>query len=397
MKCIIDSVDFRTGGIKNSFRPSKSLYNFVVRLRGFTTLPAILAALFFSSGPLHSFVDNDFGVNFQLVRTPMLPLDEDNPEEGAISVRMNFRWYNAWSIQSNRFIVDGEEFQVAPTIRYQIDPRWQIGFQSSYKVQGGGSMDYSIEKFHQSMGVTQGQRDRFPENSMNVSYEPLGPFYGLIDNNPAKTVSRSFRSRNYPRSPLYPPVSLNGNPWMKDYQEVIPVAGYDRNGPDNPVVFTQYTGEVPGKWIHGYSAGVAIRVAMFGGRKLFRSSGNDFSLFGTLTGDFFNRKLELHGGISYTRFEMRKFLFLKLPAEQYAFRTSLIYHYRDWNFLTELVSFSKPVLHFGQLSRPGYQIAGGVQKTWKDYRINFTAIENFINFGVTPDIGFHFSVERTLI
>jgi hypothetical protein len=58
---------------------------------------------------IHAYMDYPYGVGFQLINLPLLPIDNENPGKGKVSGRISTRLINVWSIQSNRFIIDGEE------------------------------------------------------------------------------------------------------------------------------------------------------------------------------------------------------------------------------------------------------------------------------------------------
>ena len=65
-------------------------------------------------------MDYPYGVGFQIIHLPLLPIDNVNPGKGKFSARVNVRQINVWSIQSNRFITDGEEGQLEPSLRYAL-------------------------------------------------------------------------------------------------------------------------------------------------------------------------------------------------------------------------------------------------------------------------------------
>ncbi|HNI25191.1 MAG TPA: hypothetical protein PLJ29_02450, partial [Leptospiraceae bacterium] len=57
------------------------------------------------STSVHSFSDYSYGVNFQVIRSPLLPLDNPALEKGKISGRATIRYMNVWSRQKNYFMI----------------------------------------------------------------------------------------------------------------------------------------------------------------------------------------------------------------------------------------------------------------------------------------------------
>lgn len=348
--------------------------------------------LFYFADPLMAYIDFPYAVSFQTIRVPLMPLDYEPAENGKAIVRMNFRWINVWSIQDSQFIIDGEELQLEPSLRYSFSERIQGGLAWSFKVQGGGILDSWIEGFHNAVNVTQGGRERFRRNSINVSYETVGDFYPWIDNDPLKTLLRKNLDRNYPRLYTSPPVSNSKLPFNLP-SEIIPISGKDRQGLDNPVVYMEYRTGSHVEGIDELIFGTSYRLSVVRSEDLFASPGNDISVYSVIKSRDRSRGLILSLGLSYTLYQKRHFYLLDLPDSQIVIRPALEYQLDEWNAIIEYVYFSNPVEHFGELSRTGHQISMALKKDYSDYKVTFGVVENFMNYGITPDVGFLATVD----
>ncbi len=342
---------------------------------------------------LFAYIDYPYATSFQTIRVPLGPQDIEKPEKNHVTMRMNIRWMNVWSIQSDRFIIDGEEAQVEPSVRYSLTDKIMMGAYWPLKVQSGGILDSSIEAFHSTVNVTQGGREYYPRNKLNVSYEPFGAFYALMDNNPLKTFLRRYNLRDYPRERLDPPVNnISSIPGIN--LEYIPVSGADRYGAGNPVSYIQTNVMKGSDWFDTWDIGMTYRWSIVKQPELFASPGNDFSVYSVIEKHWFDYNMSGKLGASVTHFQKRNYQVFKLPAYQFVLRPSLTYYGYDWNLLVEYFYFSRPVDNFSRLSAGGHQIALAVQKRLDDDRLLTLGFsENLIEYSVTPDIGFFFSLD----
>ncbi|MCB1173259.1 MAG: DUF3187 family protein [Leptospiraceae bacterium] len=344
-----------------------------------------------------------YGANFQLIRPLSVPRNEDYLEKGQSALRSSLSWVNVWSIQDERFLIDGEEIQLGGSYRYALSDRWQLGLHFSFVSQGGGSFDNQIEAFHDASRVGQSQRTRYQQNTFNVSYEPYGPIYPLFD----RTFGESYYRRLLPRR--YPHVSNDESLpfdiddrllWLNqgrlaDVLEV-PAAGGERSGWGDPRLFTQVVlWQGNGFW-RSLHLGLEAKIPAHGG-ELIGAPGLDATA-SLAARQQWNRQIKTWVGTSLTHFGEIHYRFFKLPRYQWTWRTGLDFEQdADLTLFAEYLYFSPPTHNFGELSRPGHQIAlGGRLKMDQNYRLQFAVIENFLNYGVTPDIGLFFSGEYQL-
>ncbi|MEM7183585.1 MAG: DUF3187 family protein [Spirochaetota bacterium] len=355
---------------------------------------------------LTAFIDFPYGVTFQTIRTPLLPLDNQHPGEDNFFLRANLQWMNVWSIQDNQFTIDGEEIQIEPHFRYAVSKTMQLGFSLPLVSRGGGILDFSIEKFHNYTGVTNAQRDRYKRNTFNVSYEPLGQYYLLFDPNLEAYYLRVTQERIYPRKSYDPPVAvkfLNGQvqralvelyfPYLypNDTEEIV-ISGEQTMGPSNPRVFVEQDFRLRG-FFSRVKLGMQYRLPI-PAPTLAANPGFDTSLFVVLQRELIPRLLNARLGIAYNWYQVKQYRFLRLRGEQSVWRPALDLHWQHWMFSAEYVFYSSPILDFGRLSEPTHQIAFVINYRKEDTQASFAVIENFLTYAATPDIGFHFSYER---
>lgn len=342
-----------------------------------------------------AFIDYPYAVTFQTIRLPLLPLDEDvSLENGSRwSLRLSSQWINVWSFQSNRFYIDGEEFDINPSLRYRFENDSVFGISLPIKSVGGGVMDEYIEGFHNAANVTQGQRDRYPRNQFNVSYEPFAELYPFLDGDPLFTYLRQFDLRLYPREKLNPPLKdIFGQPLALLSEDIVNT-GKNKTNVGDPRLFYQKELWNGRGWIDRIHGGIQVKVPVYTD-PLLGSPGLDTGIFLVLGKKDFIPDLSWRLGISYTHFNVVKFLSLSLPDHQWVFRPALDYALNsEWALSLEYLYFSAPVKHFGRLSKPGHQVSFVLIKKSENHKFVYAVVENFGNYGVTPDIGFHFSIE----
>ncbi|MBI3395304.1 MAG: hypothetical protein HY042_05680, partial [Spirochaetia bacterium] len=135
------------------------------------------------------------------------------------------------------------------------------------------------------------------------------------------------------------------------------------------------------------------------GGALFSSPGTDVGAFAAARYSL-SRAWTLQGGGALTRGSVTDFQGIRLPRYALAARSSVEYGAGAWTPFLEYVYFSAPAVKFGELSKPGHELGFGFHYDWPGgvlgwpaARLTAGAVENFLNFGVTPDIGFLFSFE----
>jgi len=387
--------------------------------------PVVLFLLLVPYRPIHPYFDYPYAVLFQTIRTPLLPLDESSLEAGHGAVRISFRWINVWSIQRNRFIIDGEEVQMEPTLRFSPWNRVQMIVSVPFLSQGGGTLDPVIERFHKSIGQTQGGRDHFRRNVFNVSYEPLGLFYPLYDTL-LQSRLRGIDFRLYPRKSYDPPWPLRTNfitpldpgpvrwnallrgdlkmflnpepygavqtPYGSAPTEIIPVESQDRMGVSDPKLSLQFRLLDHFGFLDRVVGGIRIKAPSHD-RVFLSAPGVDLALFLSVGRDPAPHFPGFSAGVSYTRFQMEEFYGIELPSHQYALRFCIEYPLKKWMFQSEYLYLTKPTLHLGSLSKPAHELSFGVNRSFQTFTVSLALIENLINFGVTPDIGALIGIE----
>lgn len=70
--------------------------------------------------------------------------------------------------------LDGETYRLALSARYGLAPRWEIGVELPYLVQGGGFLDSFIIDWHSAFGLPQGGRKEAPKDRIGYRYSKDG-------------------------------------------------------------------------------------------------------------------------------------------------------------------------------------------------------------------------------
>lgn len=379
-------------------------------LKNFVFLSFIFNIMFINNFvELYAFEDYPYGVNFQIIRQPLVPLDNSNLNKKGFSFRTTIRHMNVWSRQQNYYTIDGEESQVEGTFRYGLTEKISTGIAISYLSQGGGIFDATIERIHSMSGVTQGGRDQYPGNKINVSYEPYGKYYGILDDNPIRTYLREYDIRTYPRNISDPPFNIEelARSRYKDYLfnqypqlryeesfEIVALSGKDRTGAGNPRYFLEWN-FFPKYFIDRAKVGFQVKIPSVN-NYLFASPGFDQSLFIVFEKSV-SEKITSKIGFSYTKFGVEQFFNFQLYSNQYILRFSNIYKYNDQiSIFSEYVLGSPAFINFGRLSQPSHQISAGLKVKVNQGIFSVGISEDLINFSVAPDIGVFASFESRL-
>ena len=372
-------------------------------LKGSLLLVAFLTLLLPSAA--RAYIEFPYAATFQTIRMPHLPRGGEPWKENQWELMLSAGWMNVWSIQSDRFIMDGEELTFNAAISYGITDRVRMGVVFPYVVQGGGIMDSSIERFHSVLGVTQGQRDRFPRNRLNVSYEPLGEIYPFLMRL-ERFLEAKYLPRAYPRNPLDPPIDLQLEPESLYLAGIDParipedtMGGSNRSGPGQVRFYIDYG--IPVSYGSGFASVEGAVVSLQAARQ------SSSSLIGGGTGNsasvslaFFSPRAPNNAywvmGVSYSAFERSEFRLLELPAQQWSIRPRIGYDLDGVDLFMEYVFFTSPVKDFGKLSADAHQIGLGLGTDVGAYRLEVAIIENFLTYSTTPDVGMHLALRRTL-
>lgn len=82
-----------------------------------------------------------------------------------------------YTISSNareQIALDGETYRTTLYVRYGFMPRWEIGAEIPYLVQGGGFLDSFIIDWHKAFGLPQGGRESAPKDRIGYRYRKDG-------------------------------------------------------------------------------------------------------------------------------------------------------------------------------------------------------------------------------
>lgn len=357
---------------------------------------AFLLFIFVSS--IYGFIDYSYGSNLITIRTPLLPLIRQENNFFCISISMK----NVWSLQYERYIIDGEEWELQGIVNKRITKNNIIGVEIPYKLQTGGIFDSAIEFFHRSTGTTQQYRDRFPKNKIQITYEPYGYLYQFFDDTPYTKEMRRVYPRAYPRDSLQPPpflpidkISLpNGSYFIVNYF-IFPLEYIARDskiydGIDNPKMYFQNIFLKNSNY--KFFWGVYSKIPIKNKTDYFSSAGWDNSLF--LSNSYIvNKKIEILSGISYTLYEFKKFLWIRMMDHQWSLRFQINYYNNNSIYFFEYVFFNKPILNLGRLSEDSHYFTIGIKKDLFHSNFVFAMIENFYFYATSPDLGLYFSYE----
>ncbi len=82
--------------------------------------------------------------------------------------------YTVSSNAREQIELDGETYRTTLYARYGLMPRWEIGIEVPYLVQGGGVFDSFIIDWHKAFGLPQGGRESAPKDRIGYRYRKDG-------------------------------------------------------------------------------------------------------------------------------------------------------------------------------------------------------------------------------
>ena len=129
-----------------------------------------------------------FGTSNQspLVQIYGLPHDTgaDIVPAGKFHVSLNQDLSSNYTVSSNsheQILLDGETYRLAFAARYGVAPRWEVGVEIPYLIQGGGFLDTFVINWHNTFGLPQGGRDSAPKGRVLYRYRKDGVQKMLMD------------------------------------------------------------------------------------------------------------------------------------------------------------------------------------------------------------------------
>jgi len=106
-----------------------------------------------------------------------MPLPVDIAPKGEWNAAADFNWGSSAIVQTTAdetLMVDAETRELRLTVGHSFADRWTLQLQLPYRYTGGGSLDSSIDNWHDFFGLSEGQRPLLPHDQMHVAYERHG-------------------------------------------------------------------------------------------------------------------------------------------------------------------------------------------------------------------------------
>jgi len=82
--------------------------------------------------------------------------------------------FTASSNAREAILLDGETYRATLSARYGLLPRWEVGVEIPYILQGGGFLDRFIIDWHSAFGLPQGGRESAPKDHIGYRYKKDG-------------------------------------------------------------------------------------------------------------------------------------------------------------------------------------------------------------------------------
>ena len=88
-------------------------------------------------------------------------------EKGSVFFETSYSWINIWNYKKDFFLIDMEVLSVDYFISHAISQKELVSVNIPVYYISGGHLDSAIEKFHNSLGLTNANREQFSRNKVN--------------------------------------------------------------------------------------------------------------------------------------------------------------------------------------------------------------------------------------
>lgn len=285
---------------------------------------------------------------FQMLHLSLTPSAPSTLSASNWEGQILMTWMNRWAVSEGQYFIDNETLRTALRLKYGLTERLQIGIEVPVLWRGGGIMDGTIDWFHKTFGLDRARRDEFPKNRFHVEFHPKdGSTFVLND------------------------------------------AGV---GLQDMVVSSQATLTCGGILWPAVALGLSASLPTGQEEKLFGSGGVDLNLSLLLAKRISNFYLYLNGG--YTRFGTEEIGGVALKENQWTIFSGI--EYRLWRktslILQNLIS-SAVAQDFFEFSKYTDEITWGIKsEVSSGWVLEFSLVENIINFQNSPDFGLHSAI-----
>lgn len=283
-----------------------------------------------------------------ILRPSGVLLDSTPTPGGALDLTWKVHWANVWSYKEDRYLIDGEWFRFNTRIQYGADESFTLGVMIPFMSRSGGFADGSIERFHDTFGLDNADRERHPRNrSLAWVRGHDGTERILMEGNSSGIGD----------------VALFSILRMQDLWA----------SPSIVLQFTIPTGNEDE--LEGLGA-PSVSIAAAAAKPIASSPVHAFAGAGL----FYCPQTDLAG------IEMRRYTYTALLGLEYVCSPSV-------SLVLQLLRNSPMAEDFEEFSKPSYELSAGVKGKIGDATVvEFAIIENLFTFKNSADIAAHLSI-----
>lgn len=121
---------------------------------------------------------------FAMIQGLPLPASARLPKAGDLNWSATYNITNTLNIEktsAESILLDYESHELISSIRYGLDKGWAIRLDVPLIYYGPGFLDRKIDRWHQIIGLPQGNRPSFPDNQFQLNYRYQGNTIVSID------------------------------------------------------------------------------------------------------------------------------------------------------------------------------------------------------------------------
>ncbi len=257
-------------------------------------------------------------------------------------------WTNYFDYDPERYIVDAEAVRFATRIAYGASERLELGLELPFSYRSGGVLDSTIERFHRTFGLSNGERETQPRNQYRVW--------------------------------------VKGTDGQPDFELRDGQAGW---GAEDLIASARFCLVRECGSRHSLTATMLIKLPGVRPPTLYSTGGLDTGV--SLSAAWGIGRSTLYGMAAVMRYGKSSDLPLALNKWQYSAFTGCEYSLSPLTSLVvQLLGTSPTADGFGDFGRWSLEAAFGFKRRlWQTWFFEFGVLENLLFFDNSPDVGLH--------
>lgn len=318
----------------------------------------VLFSMFSQAATVNASERNPFGpvhitgqTPLQTLRLDVVPARPTILNKGQFEISQFNTWTNRWN-KTEHYLLDIEIVQNIFSLSTGVGNNVEVGVTVPILSRSGGRLDRFISRFHDSFGLGQAGRDKYPQDNMLVSYidDVSGDTIVVLDKDGQGTIlgDVSFVSR-----------------WQA------------------------YRGD---SWLHSVLVSGLVRVPTASDRAFYGSGGVDVAMSISAVQQI--APLYVYTTIGYGQYGSRSIYNINMRGHQWTFFTALEWTASDnFSMILQGMANSGTTRDDNEFSRPTYELVlGAKHRLFANVMLEYGLMENLFFFDNSNDFGLNLGI-----